>query len=111
MISQHFTTLDDRSCPYPDSITAPQRRSLSPAVPTFEYASRFQRIEFQTETLPADGVCLGLQSRRTNAPNVRFLADRVCLAPNGRHWASSTYALNPEGVQAAVTLSGGLFIF
>ena len=37
---------------YPDSVTAPERRPLSSAKPTFESALRFQRVEFQTETLP-----------------------------------------------------------
>ncbi len=37
---------------YADSITAPERRPLSSAKPTFVSALRFQRIKFQTDTLP-----------------------------------------------------------
>ncbi len=38
-----------------DSITAPERRPLSSAKPTFESALRFQRVKFHTETLPRVG--------------------------------------------------------
>jgi len=32
------------------------------------------------------GWWVSLKSCRTNALNVRFLADHVCLTPGGRHW-------------------------
>ncbi len=40
---------------YPDSATAPERRPLSFAKPTFEPALRCQRIKFQTDALPNNG--------------------------------------------------------
>ncbi len=39
-----------------DSITAPERRPLSSAKPTFESALRFQRIKFHTAALPRIGL-------------------------------------------------------
>jgi len=37
-----------------------------------------------------------LKSRRTNALNVRFLADHVCFTPNSRHWRTVIGTADPD---------------
>ncbi len=40
-----------------------------------------------------------MNSRRANARNVHFLADHVCLAPNGGHWRGVIGTSAPDPVR------------
>ena len=71
-------------------------------------AAGFVLGEGGASTRTENGSCLGSKSCRTNALNVRFLADHACFTPNGRPWRRVIGTAAPDPLRKSVVSTARL---